>query len=211
AAQYAAPPQRMISNVDRAADDNARFREEQRRIDDAEEVMRQDALFRDTLTRETLTREALARETLAREALEREALARETLEREALAREALARENTARISRPYDRDMRGDGGRRRYSPPPRRYLDEDRERVYREPPMSPSVSSMSSAPLSSLPSLPRERGRSDRWSPELRRRSPEYEYPLRGDRQRLPRDEDRDDDYPRNPFQPRREARSYRY
>lgn len=198
AAQYAAPPQRMISNVERAADDNARFREEQRRIDDAEEVMRQDALLRDTLAREALTREALARETLAREALAREALARE----------ALARENATRISRPFERDLRSDSGRGRYSPPPRRYLDEDRERVYREPPMSPSVSSRSSAPLSSLP---RERGRSDRWSPELRRPSTEYDYSLRGDRQRLPLDEDRDDDYPRNPFQPRREPRPYRY
>ncbi|KFZ23208.1 hypothetical protein V502_02309 [Pseudogymnoascus sp. VKM F-4520 (FW-2644)] len=167
ATQYAAPPQRMISNIERAADDDARFREEQRRLNAAEDIMREDAL-----------------------------------------REAMVRENAARISRPYERDPRSDGGRGGYAP--RRYLDEDRERLYRDPPMSPSVSSMSSAPLSSLP---RERGRSDRWSPELRRRSNEYEYPLRGGLQRIPLEEDREFDYVRNPnpFQPRREPRPYRY
>ncbi|KFY07256.1 hypothetical protein V492_07306 [Pseudogymnoascus sp. VKM F-4246] len=151
AAQYAAPPPRMISDIDRAAEDTARLRAEQRRVD-AEELMRQDEL-----------------------------------------RVALARENAARISRPYARG----GGRGGYSPPPRRYLDEDRDRVYREPPpLSPSVSSMSSAPLSSLS---RERGRSERWQPALRRRSTEYDYPLRSDYGRSPDP---------NPFRPRE---AYRY
>ncbi|OBT76957.1 hypothetical protein VF21_04162 [Pseudogymnoascus sp. 05NY08] len=165
AAQYAAPPpQRMISNVERAANDDARLRE-------AEDIMRQDVL-----------------------------------------REVLAREDAARVSRPYGRDVRNEGVRG-YALPQRRYLDEDRgERLYRDPPMSPSVSSMSSAPLSPLP---HERGRSGRYSPELRRRSPElrrrspeYAYPLRSGRQRSPL-EDREFDYPRNPFRPLREPRPY--
>ncbi|KFY70996.1 hypothetical protein V499_08809 [Pseudogymnoascus sp. VKM F-103] len=177
AAQYtAAPPQRMISNVERAANDDARLRE-------AEDIMRQDAL-----------RDALARESLAREALAR--------------REDAA----ARISRPYGRDLRNEdfrneGGRGYALPLPRRYLDEDRgERLYRDPPMSPSVSSMSSAPLSPLP---RESGRSGRYSPEPRRRSPEYDYRSRSGMQRIPLEEDRGFDYPRNPFRPLREPRPY--
>ena len=157
AAQYAAPPQRMISNIERTAGEDARFREEQRRIN-AEDIMRQDVL-----------------------------------------RDALSRERT---SRPYERG---------YGLPPRRYLDEDRERVYRDdPPMSPSVSSMSSAPLSPLA---RERGRSGRWSPGLRRRSTDYDYPIRGGLQRIPLEEDREFDYVRNPnpFRPMREPRPYGY
>ncbi|KAL5347968.1 hypothetical protein ACLOAV_007380 [Pseudogymnoascus australis] len=172
AAQYPAPAPRMISNIERAANDDARLREEQR-LEDAEEIMRRDAM------------------------------------RDALAREAVAKENVMRSSRMYERDLPSDVGRGYAAPPPRRYLDEDRERVYREPPrMSPSVSSMSSAPLSPLP---RERGRSDRWSPEPRRRSPEYGYPLRSKLQRIPLEEDRQFDYSRNPFQPRREPARYGY
>ncbi|KFX95962.1 hypothetical protein V490_03598 [Pseudogymnoascus sp. VKM F-3557] len=154
AAQFAvAPPQRLISNIERTANDDALFREEQRRLK-AENIMRQDAL------------------------------------------------REARI--PYERDLRSVGGRG-YSPPPRRYLDEDRERLYRDEPMSPSVSSMSSGPL--------PRGRSGRWSPGLRRRSTDYDYPLREGLQRIPLDEDREFDYVRNPnpFQPRRDPRPYRY
>lgn len=169
-AQYAAPPpQPMISNVQRAAIEDARMR-------DAEDIMRQDAM-------------------------------REILSREDAAREIQARDDAARISRaPYERDFRNEGGRG-YALPARRYLDEDRgERLYRDPPMSPSVSSMSSAPLSPLP---REYGRSGRYSPEPRRRSPEYDYNPRSGMRRAPREEDRELEYPRNPFQPRRESRPY--
>jgi hypothetical protein len=41
----------------------------------------------------------------------------------------------------------------------------------------------------------------------LKRRSTDYDYPLREGPQRIPLDEDREFDYPRNPFQPRREPR----
>ena len=188
-AQYAAPPPPpMISNVDRAAIEDARVR-------DAEDIMRQDAM-------------------------------RGILAREDAAREILARDDAARISRRDGRDFRNEGGRG-YALPARRYLDEDRgQRLYRDPPMSPSVSSMSSAPLSPLP---REYGRSGRYSPELRRRSPEYDNTPRSGRyspevrrrspeydntprsgmRRTPREEDREIEYPRNPFQPRRESRPY--
>ncbi|ELR09750.1 hypothetical protein VC83_05728 [Pseudogymnoascus destructans] len=157
AAQYAAPPpQRMISNVERAANDDARLRE-------AEDIMRRDVL-----------------------------------------REVLARDNAARISRPYGRDFPIEGGRG-YALPQRRYLDGDRgERLYRDPPISPSVSFMSSAPLS----LPREPGRSGHYSPEPRRRGTEYDYPLHSG-MRIPLEEDRGFDYPRNPFRPLRGPRPY--
>ncbi|OBT42721.1 hypothetical protein VE00_07248 [Pseudogymnoascus sp. WSF 3629] len=179
-AQYAAPPPPLMnSNVERAAIEDARVR-------DAEDIMRQDAM-----------------------------------------RAILAREDAARISRRDGRDFRNDGrdfrndghdfrndgrdfrneGGRGYALPARRYLDEDRgQRLYRDPPMSPSVSSMSSAPLSPLP---REYGRSGRYSPELRRRSPEYDYAPRSGIRRTPREEDRELEYPRNPFEPRRESRPY--
>ncbi|KFY56912.1 hypothetical protein V497_05874 [Pseudogymnoascus sp. VKM F-4516 (FW-969)] len=159
-----APPQRLISNIEREAIDNT-LSGEQRRLK-AADIMRLDRLRRPR-----------------------------TL---------------------YERELRSVGGRR-YSPPLRRYLDEDKDRLYQDEPMSPSVSSISSGPsvfsmssgpsVSSMSSGPLPRGRSGRWSPGLRRRSTGYDYPLREGLQRIPVDDDREVDYARNPLQPMMEPR----